>query len=230
MFHPHHYNNNWTDTLTAIGTLAAVLTTIFFFFLERLKKYLNRPILNIGINLKPPDCHKIIGSFNSTLAEAYWFRLFVENKGKSNAQNLEVLIEKVEAKKDGKWEIYPAFLPSNLKWTHIDVPVLLNLQRGTKKNVDFGYIYDPKANISSAITNNLSSQNSKIEILFNVSISVLPFTGYHVLKEGEYKFHIIVGASNCKPQREKFRVKFNKDWHTDEAKMLSKNIEISKIK
>lgn len=229
MFHPHPPLDNWTDTLTALGTITAVFATIFFFFYERLKNYLNRPILKVDINFQPPDCHRIIGSFNSKFAEAYWFRLFVENKGKSNAKNIEVLIEKVEKKTIDEWQICPAFLSSNLKWTHIDIPLLLNLQPGTKKNVDFGYIYDPTVNISNENGNSHFSQNGITEIKFNVSISVLPFTSYHVLQPGEYLFHIIVGASNCKAQRAKFRVRFSKDWYSDEEKMLTQSIDISRI-
>lgn len=230
MIHTHNPPNNWTDTLTAIGTLIAVFATIFFFFYERIKNYLNRPILKININFYPPECHKITELFNMRIADAYWFRLYVKNKGKSNAQNLEVLIEKVEKKVGDNWLIYPAFLPSNLKWTHIDVPLLLNLQPGTTKNVDLGYIYDPIVNVSNAVEKKLSSENGKIEILFNVSISVNPLTGYHVLKPGEYLFYIIVGASNCSARREKFHVCFTNDWQINEAKMLTDTIKIAKIK
>ena len=62
----YHFNpsNNWTDILTAIGTLLAVLTTVFFFLYERIKNFLNRPILIIGINLTPPECHKTTACYN----------------------------------------------------------------------------------------------------------------------------------------------------------------------
>lgn len=230
MMHQHNPANNWTDTLTAIGTLIAVFATIFFFFYERIKNYLNRPILKVDINFHPPECHKTTGSFNNKFADAFWFRLFVKNKGKNNAQNLEVLIEKVEKKTGDKWQIYPAFLPSNLKWTHVDVPLLLNLQPGTTKNVDFGYIYDPIVNVSNATENNFSSEGRKVEMLFNVSISVNPFTGYHVLRPGDYMFYIIVGASNCKARREIFKLSFSNNWQADEDKMLTENIKITRIK
>ena len=229
MIHQNNPANNWTDTLTAIGTLIAVFATIFFFFYERIKNYLNRPIIKIDINFRPPECHKTTGSFNNKFADAFWFRLFVKNTGKSNAQNLEVLIEKVEKKSGDKWKTYSAFLPSNLKWTHIDIPLLLNLQPGTTKNIDFGYIYDPIVNVSIAAENNFSPEDKKIEILFNVSISVNPFTGYHVLKPGDYIFYIIVGASNCKARREKFKLSFSNNWQTNEEKMLNENVKITRI-
>jgi hypothetical protein len=230
MIHHQILAGNWTDPLTAIGTLAAVFAAIFFFFYERIKNYLNRPILKLGINFYPPECHKTTGSFNNKFANAFWFRLYVTNKGKSNAQNLEVLIEKVDKKTGDIWITNSAFLPSNLKWTHIDVPLLMNLQPGTTKNVDFGYIYDPIVSVSNATNNNLPSENNKIEIVFNVTISVIPFTNYHVLQPGEYLFYLIVGASNCKARREIFRVRFSKEWQENETKMLTETIRIDKYK
>jgi hypothetical protein len=213
---------NFTDILTAFGTLAAVIATVTFFFYERIRNFRIRPKLQIGINFYPPDCHKTKAGIYDKKFDAYWFRLYVKNEGKSTAKDIEVSIEKVEKRIDDKWQIYPAFLLSNLVWTHINVPTLTNLLPGTMKNVDLGYIVDPQVYYDPS-TKNIP------ENVFNVIISVEPITGYNKLAVGDYRFSIIAGAANCKIKREKFSVVFSKDWQNDETKMLNETIMISKI-
>ena len=228
----HHFNqtNNWTDTLTAIGTLLAVLITVFFFLYERIKAYLNRPILKIGINLRPPECHKTTALSSQKLYTAFWFRFFVKNEGKSNATNLEVIIEKVDKLVEGKWSTFPGFLPSNLVWTHINLPNLKNLLPGTTKNVDFGYILDPAGRASNPTERNLAHTISMIDNVFKVNISIQPFNAYNIIEPGDYLFHLITGASNSKACRVKFHLNFKKEWTQDESKMLSEIVSIKKEK
>lgn len=228
----HHCNpsNNWTDILTAIGTLLAVLATVFFFFYERIRNYLNRPILEIGINLMPPECHKTTAMSNQKLYSAFWFRLYIKNSGKSNATNIEVIIEKVEKLVDEKWITFPEFLPSNLIWTHINEPNLKNLLPGTTKNVDFGSIIDPAARLSNPAERNLNHTGSMTDNVFRVNISIQPFNAYNIIEPGNYLFYLIAGASNSKASREIFQLSFRKDWTQDEHKMLSEVVSIVKRK
>jgi hypothetical protein len=229
MIYLHQHSINWTEILTAIGTIGLAFITFFLFFYDKIKKFLNRPILKVDINFHPPECHKTIAKSGGKIANAYWFRLFIKNEGKSTAKNLEVFIEKVEKKIGEKWQIYPAFLPSNLLWTHINFPLLPNLLPDTKKNVDFGSILDPKVRYSNPEESNPLLENNMTGILFNVTISVYAFARYNIINPGDYLFYIIVGASNCKSKRETFQVTFFKDWHDDESKMLNETIKISKI-
>jgi hypothetical protein len=228
----HHFNpsNNWTDTWTAIGTLLAVLTTVFFFLYERIRNYWNRPILKIGINFKPPECHKTTALSNQRLFPVFWFRLFVTNSGRTNSTNLELIIEKVEKMVDGKWTIYPEFLLSNLVWTHINEANLKNLLPGTTKNVDFGYILDPSGRASNPAERNLQHTISMTDNVFRVNISIQPFNAYNIIEPGDYLFHLIAGASNSKASRGKFHLSFKKDWTQDETKMLSEIVSIKKVK
>jgi len=207
----HHHlspSNNWTDTLTAIGTLLAVLTTVFFFLYERIKNYLNRPVLKLDINMAPPECHKTTAMSGQKLFSAFWFRLYVKNNGKSNATNLEVIIEKVDKLVDGKWITFPGFLPSNLVWTHINEPNLKNLLPGTTKNVDFGSILDPAGRLSNPAERNMDHTNSMTDNVFRVNISIQPFNAYNIIEPGDYLFHLIAGASNSEACRSKFHLSF----------------------
>ena len=127
MHHLLNLTSNWTDSLTAIGTLLAVLAKTVSSSFDKFKNYFSRPVLKVGINMTPPECHKTTAMSNQKLYSAFWFRFFVSNEGKSNATNLEMIIEKVERLEDGEWKIYSAFLPSTLVWTHINKPNLKNL-------------------------------------------------------------------------------------------------------
>lgn len=230
MHHPYPITSNLTDILTAFGTVGAVVTSVYFFYKEKIKNYRTRPKLKIDIHFYPPECHSTRVHSAGFNVPAHWFRLFVKNEGKSNAKDLEVLIEAVEIKTGDKWQTYPEFLPSNLVWTHINSPYLSNLLPGTMKNVDLGYILDPKKRISNTLEYNNLFPNGPTDIMFNVNISVKPYNQYNIIGPGEYKFSLIVGASNCDPIREKFNITFSNEWQEDINQMLDKTIMISKIK
>lgn len=229
MYHPHTATSNLTDILTALGTVGAVVTSVFFFYKERIKNYRNRPKLKLDIHFYPPESNSTRVHSAGFQIHAYWFRLFVMNTGKSNAKDLEVLIEKVEKKTLDKWETYPEFLPSNLVWTHINLPYLSNLLPGTMKNVDLGYIIDPSKRGLNTLEYNNIFPHSPTDIIFNVVLSVKPYNQYNIIGPGEYKFNLIVGASNCDPVREKFKLIFSNDWQQDINQMIEKTINISKI-
>ena len=227
----HHFHENptsWTDILTAIGTVGAVILTVFFFLFERIRNWIKRPKLEMGVNFTPPECHKTIVMIGNEMADAYWFRLFATNVGNTPAKDIEVTIDKVYKKIGDKWTLYSAFLPSSLVWTHINQPILNDLIPGTTRNIDLGYIMDPEVRYKYQFENNPVLPNSMTEILFNVSISVKPFIGYNIIESGEYKFLLIIGAKNCKPFKDQIILKFTNDWKDDETKMLNETVKISK--
>jgi hypothetical protein len=224
----HQNPTNWMEVFTAIGTLGTVILTAILFFYERIKNYLQRPILQLGIHFNPPECHKTVVRVGDRISNAYWFRLFVSNNGKSTANDVEVTIDKVYKKIGDQWKVYSAFLPSSLKWTHIDQALLSGLIPGTVRNIDFGYIMDPKIRYAYPFENNPTLTNDMTENLLNVCISVKPWIGYNIIEPGEYKFQLTIGAKNCKPQKEQIILKFTKDWKEDEARMLNETITISK--
>jgi hypothetical protein len=208
----------WTDTAIAVGTLGTAITTVFFYFSDRIIKWYKRPRLEIGIKQEKPDCQfqKTSVSEDKTkpCVNGYWCRLFLLNKGKSAAKGLEVAIERIEQCKKNKWKEY-SFLKSNLIWTHqthtkykIFMPQLLP---NTTKNVDFGCFTNPKD----------KSKESKYNIEFFLTITAKPFTKYNLIPYGKYRFTIIAGAKNCTITRKKIVVNFSNKWTDDENKIKS---------
>jgi hypothetical protein len=226
---PCHSSPDWTDILTAIGTCSAVAATVILFFYERIKRWINRPVLDIGINFSPPDCNKTLASKDNKTITAYWFRLFVRNSGRSPAEDIEVTINEVFRRVGDKWNIYSEFLPSSLVWTHLNKPFLPYLLPGTSKNLDLGYILDPKMRYAYPDENKLSSSDSMSEILFNVILSIKPYLPYNILSPGEYKLILTIGAKNAEPMRQSIKIALQKEWKDDESDMLNNSISISKF-
>ena len=111
----HHFHENptsWTDILTAIGTVGAVILTVFFFLFERIRNWIKRPKLQMGDKFTPPECHKTIVMICNEMADRYWFRLFATNVGNTPAKDIEVTINKVYKKIGANVALFSAFLQS----------------------------------------------------------------------------------------------------------------------
>jgi len=217
-----------------IGTVAAVIAVVAFYFLDRLRTWKNRPILDININFRPPDCHHIpttVRDINNSVQQfdAFWFRLTVRNRGRSAAQNLEVLIHDLEKQVDNSWRLLSEFLLSNLVWTHIAQQYLPMLLPGTEKNVDLGHVIDPKARGVVPTENNSEITVVETQAVFYFETTILPNNRYNIIGPGEYKFTITVGASNCAPKSKSFKLKISGEWHLDESTMLSRGVRIERI-
>jgi hypothetical protein len=219
---------NWIEVLTAIGTFGAVVVTLSIFSYKKISKKIRKPKLKLGVHFSPPECHKMLAVIGNTRVDAYWFRLYVENFGKRTAKDVDVIIEKIYIKIGDEWRIYSVFLPSNLLWTHIGRALLSNLQPGSKKNVDFGYILEPSVRSQYPSENNPAFPNHTGN-LFNISTTVRPSNGYNIIKPGEYRFQIFVGAKNCIQREEYILLKFSQNWKVDEIQMLNESVSISKM-
>src|SRR4051812_3865774 len=87
--------------LTVVGTVGAVLVALWLALRADWVERRNRPLLRLGIKFGPPDCGfdkqrevwrgRRGGFFDGATVEremvrdAYWFRMFVQNDGRSPA-------------------------------------------------------------------------------------------------------------------------------------------------
>ena len=229
---------NITDWLTGIGTVAVATIAILFYFLDRLRAKGERPILDLFINFRPPFCHytsvatvERAGRIHNF--EAYWFRLTVANRGKTSAKDLEVIIHNVEQRVDGAWKRLSDFLPSNLKWTHTSQHYLPMLLPYTEKNIELAHIINPDANNRGRVPGEYNHAHLKLSaaqtsVFFELTI--LPVSSYNIVGPGEYRFMITVGGSNCSPISSTFNLKLTGEWHTEENTMLTKGVEINRVR
>lgn len=112
---------NWNlifNGLTALGTVSAVLVALY---LELIKNWLKRPILNVTFKNKPRWKVETV-VLNNVPLPAIWFRIKVENKGKTLAEGVKgKLIEIYHP--DGKTR-REDIDPMELHWTGIKSPTI----------------------------------------------------------------------------------------------------------
>jgi len=131
------------DSITAVGTLILAVVAIFGGSIGR---WIRRPKLNINLKPHPPDCQKIPIRNTTTgqdLAECYYFRIWVENKGRTSAKNVEVFAKELKKKNESKFEKVSLFCPMNLTWSHFGEMLFPAIHPGMGKHCDVFHIVHP---------------------------------------------------------------------------------------
>jgi hypothetical protein len=96
---------------TAIGTVSAVFAALF---LENIREFWNRPRLERTVRMGKLDRMKttITDGAGRIIADCYWFRVMVENKGRGRANQVEIHAESLRDERESlplcRLEIMPA--------------------------------------------------------------------------------------------------------------------------
>jgi len=213
--------NLWVSVGLAVVTFLALLVALFQ---ERIRKYWNRAILDMEINLIPPDSHKIALSNPTTgqiVGQTIYVRIKVIHKKGSAGKNVEIMPTNF-------WQIDSSnnltklkyFLPISLVWSHfqprtniIRVPVSLF------RHCDFGHF--------------LKSENgNKAILLLDTMVQPNPVADNeipNVIKPGKYQFELLLSGDNVKALRKKWEIEFD-NWSDDENEMLNTNIKLREVK
>jgi hypothetical protein len=228
-------NIDWPIWLTAFGTIALAIVAIFQ---DIIRAWIKRPILNIEIKVKPPDCHKTYlfkpfpgtgeGRVSDYYADCYYFRLRIINSGNCRAENVEVFASELTKKlADGTFERVNSFLPMNLLWAHIGTP-FFNISHGMEKHCDLAHIVDPrKRHLFNGEENPLS--NIGLKTFLSLDTIVKPNTMSHLIEPGIYRMKLIVGSSNTNPKERVFEINHTGEWIEDENRMLQDGIAVKSI-
>lgn len=222
-----------------INSVITVVAVFIAFILGLLGDYirtkLNQPKLILSTTNKPPDSHKInITKGSDFVAECYYFRMRVENKGNSTAQDVEVYLKELEMCESGRYREYDIFSPLMLLWSHYPEGKYYtpSIPSGSMKHVTLGRIVEP--NNRSKTHEDFHPRLNKIEAIkdiniFRFSFIVYPNTGSYLIEPGKYRVLAIVSATNMKSKKYYIHLEFKDNWIGDEIEMLSKGIDI-KIK
>jgi len=212
--------NLWVSVGLAVVTFFALVVALFQ---ERIRKYWNRAVLDMEINLIPPDCHQISLSNQQgeIVGQTIYIRIKVLHKNGSAGENVEIIpIHFWRVGENNKLSELKYFLPISLVWSHfqprtntIRVPVSLF------RHCDFGHF--------------LKSQNgNKAILLLDTMVQPNPVADGeipNVIKPGKYQFELLLSGDNVKALRKKWELEFEK-WSDDESKMLNSNIKIKEVK
>jgi hypothetical protein len=154
---------DWGNVAQWVAAFVMSLVALVALFKEEIVKRWRRPILDLSLRVTPPDCYKtqlrysrpgpgdnvqIPGFGKWHVANCYYFRLWVDNYGKTRAERVQVFATKLHRQQaDGKLVEDKHFLPLNLRWSHSeDHPEVFaeGISPYMGKHCDLGRIIDPE--------------------------------------------------------------------------------------
>lgn len=214
----------WTkaEWWSAIGTVSAVAVALFG---ETIWAWLRRPKLDLSISVQRPDCVRTKFTDTTTgriVADCYYFRVLVGNRGKRRAEDVEVYAERLEREEGGKFAAIVEFPPMDLVWSHVGKP-LQSISPGLRKHCDLGYIalHEP------VTPDELLDQMFDPTVSFCFTLEVKPNQGGWSIGVGTYRLHLALAAANvAKVQRRVLEIKFGGQWMEDETEMFEQGIQI----
>src|SRR5262245_5721075 len=146
-----------------VAAFVMSLLALVALFKEEIVKRWRRPILDLSLRVTPPDCSKtelrssrpgradnvqMPGFGKWHVANCYYFRLWVDNHGKTRAERVQVFATKLyRLQADGKLVEDKHLLPLNLRWSHSeDHPEVFaeGISPHMGKHCDLGRIIDPE--------------------------------------------------------------------------------------
>ncbi len=212
--------NLWVSVGLAVVTFLALVVALFQ---ERIRKYWNRAILDMEINLAPPDCHQISLSTpqGEIVGQTIYIRIKILHKKGSAGENVEIMpVNFWRIDKENKLSKLKYFLPISLVWSHfqprtntIRVPVSLF------RHCDFGHFVKTQSGDQSILILDTMVQPNP------VADNEIP----NIIKPGKYQFELLLSGDNVKALRKKWELEFSK-WSDDESEMLNSNIKIKEVK
>ncbi len=219
--------------VAAGATLLAVLVALFR---EEIVSWWRRPVLDVSVLLSPPHCHATILQYQvqriaptSVQAQCYYFRLWVENRGRTRAERVQVFAAKLFRRvADGSFQEDKRFLPLNLRWAHGQArdgrgPEIYaeGISPKMGKHCDIGHITDP--NNRAELGEDLEGVSSG-KAIFALDLEVAPNTRSHLLAPGIYRLELRVAAGNSSPVTKVLEITVTGDWFADERKMFQDGI------
>jgi hypothetical protein len=203
----------------AAATTAAVLVALFR---EPLVQWLRRPKLRAVIEARLPYCVRtpnqetVPGSLNWT-GWRYYLRFWIENNGKTRAENVEVFLAHTRVQQSGySLKEIPEVAPMNFRWSYTpyEHPEIYahGISPGMGKLCDFAAISDPETPSLRPLATSQCRLSLRLEAL-------APSTEW--LPPGRYEFEIMIAASNCHPVTQYIKLHLTGIWHDEPADMLA---------
>ncbi|NOT09434.1 MAG: hypothetical protein HOP28_14685 [Gemmatimonadales bacterium] len=209
---------------TIILATAAFLTPLVG---EYIKHRWSGPVLRLSYAARPPGSHKT--RLNVRLSEAqvekcetYYFRLAIENDGKTQAHNCEVVLEQVWfGNSKGGLELLSQFGPIGLPWGS-GYTDFVDINPSRVFFCDFLTIPDEAAQKWFAMFGNYidfpgyTAGNNGLVLCTRAAFYSQP----NRLPPGVYRFHVAVFAENATPVRAAIEVDWSGQWRSHDAEMF----------
>jgi len=209
---------DWAAIATAVGTLALALVAALQ---DVIRSWIRRPDLKMTVQGAPPDCHKTRATFQTPAGidstPCYYFRIAVENVGRTEAREVEVFAASLTRKRaNDEFEKVDRFTPMNLLWSHFRTPFLSVLSPKMPKFCDLGHIHHP--NVRNIFGHTLPGVTGNV-MAFDLQVE--PNMKGHLIGPGTYRLKLVLGAANAKPKECEIELIIDDEWRDDESAMLS---------
>ena len=222
-----------TDWLVAAGTIVLALVAIIAIFQDKIRAWLTRPKLDVSIEFKPPDCHKIpMVRYSSegkqvVEAESYYFRFRVNNNGNQKAESVEVFAAGLlKQQADDMFKEVDSFLPMNLLWANCKKVFFPAISPFMYRHCDLGHIIDPQKRAQFQTEDKSWSNVSPEKTILSLDTEVKANTLCHLLPFGKYRLVILVAAANARPVKKTLEISLTGEWYDDQQRMLGEGVGI----
>ncbi len=219
------------------GASATFLAVLVALFKDEIIQWWRRPKLSARIKLSPPDCSKtqlnyVVQKIALTYgrAECYYLRLWIENRGKTRAEQVQVYASKLwKRAADGSFNLIESFLPMNLKWAHGQPPpnspeiFADGISPDMGKHCDLGHVVDPDHRLD--VGHDLEGLR-KDQTILALDLEVAPNTLTHLIGPGEYRLQIRIAGGNCSPITKIIELTLTGQWFADQSRMFTDGLGI----
>jgi hypothetical protein len=212
---------NWAQW---ISTATAALALLVALFKEEIQSFWRRPKLVLRASLAPPDCQRTILTVgDGSQVPCYYLRLWVANKGKMTATEVQVFVSRLMRKKSpsGAYETDTKFMPMNLMWSHLGEPVAKGISRGMGRHCDLASVLrrDDAAKLGQTLPGVGADKT-----LLCLELEVKPNTMSHLWEPGEYKLDLLIAAANTRPVERRIEIRLTGHWFDDEETMFTSGL------
>ena len=161
-------------------------------------------------------------------AECYYLRLWVANRGKTRAEQVQVFAAKLlrQNAADKSFKEVETFNPMNLRWAHAqDRPEIFadGISPEMGKHCDLGHVIDPQ--YRKHFGHDLTTLAAG-DALLALDLEFPPATKGHLVGPGVYQLQLRVAAANCRPVTHTIELTITGKWFVDQARMFADGLGI----
>lgn len=223
---------SWFGALaTLLGALATLCAVGVALFKEGLVRWMRKPKFDVRSEPHPPDWHIGLTQYyrpNTQILEAqdncYYLRLWIYNRGKSPATNVQVFASKLWRRENGseKYVKEDHFLPMNLTWAHTNKEIFRDrIAPKMGRHCDLGHIANPRL---KPIHKETLPDLPEDKTVLCLSLEVTPFTRIDLLKPGNYKLELLIAGDNASPKKKVVKIMHSGNWFEKEEDMFRERI------
>jgi len=211
-------NSDWVLIGTTI--LLALVAFSAPYVIERWKYKFYSAKLKFIFYHKPPYCHitQMTGSGGSF--PVYYFRFIIMNEGKTQADQCEVLLQKIyKANSAENFKEISGFTPVRLKWSGMEKEKYLTIQPERKIFCDIGRIHQINHQPDSVFREISADDKEKNKFFFEMPERF--YAQWDCLVPGKYKIELAVYSKNAPKVIKEFYIAWSGQWKDKETDMFN---------